>query len=180
MKTNFALLPILWLVLTAVAAAKDTASAVTVPESIVVPSGGTGYLVVKFDRKLLRDKLDVSLEQLPKGLAVVDKPPAKSVEKDDGDTILALLASESVPAGDLGRLQLIVAGPDLQIKKSVDIKIVQFGMRPLSWLVMSVSVSAVLILVSFCVWRVLTLPPVEEETLKGPLEIDTRDTDNAD
>ena len=48
------------------------------------------------------------------------------------------------------------------------------------WIVMCISVGSVLSLVSFCLYRVLTLPPVEEEHLKGPLEIDTRDTIDAD
>jgi hypothetical protein len=47
-------------------------------------------------------------------------------------------------------------------------------------IVMLASVGSVLVLVSFCLYRVLTLPPVEEESLKGPLEIDTRDTKAAD
>jgi len=48
------------------------------------------------------------------------------------------------------------------------------------WIVMISSIGAVLLLVVYCMYRVLTLPPVEEETLKGPLEIDTRDTADAD
>ena len=48
------------------------------------------------------------------------------------------------------------------------------------WCVMVISVGSVLVLVSFCLVRVLSLPPVEEETLKGPLEIDTGDTEDAD
>ena len=49
------------------------------------------------------------------------------------------------------------------------------------WIIMTISVGAVLSLVAYCLVRVLTLPPVEvEESLKGPLEIDTRDTDDAD
>ena len=48
------------------------------------------------------------------------------------------------------------------------------------WLVMSLSVGTVLVLVTYCVVRVLSLPPVEMEDLKGPLEIDTRDTQDAD
>ncbi len=49
------------------------------------------------------------------------------------------------------------------------------------WLVMTISVSAVLCLVSYCLVRVLSLPPVEiEEHLKGPLEIDTRDLQDTD
>ncbi len=49
------------------------------------------------------------------------------------------------------------------------------------WIVMLLSVGSVLALVSFCLFRVLSLPPVEiEKHLKGPLEIDTRDTSDAD
>lgn len=48
------------------------------------------------------------------------------------------------------------------------------------WIVMIISVGFVLALVSFCLWRVLTLPPLEEQNLKGPLKIDTRDTSDAD
>jgi hypothetical protein len=46
---------------------------------------------------------------------------------------------------------------------------------------MVVSVGSVLVLTAFCLVRVLTLPPeVVEEHLKAPLDIDTRDTNNAD
>ena len=45
---------------------------------------------------------------------------------------------------------------------------------------MLLSVGSVLALVSYCLYKVLTLPPVEEESLKGPLEIDTGDTTDAD
>jgi hypothetical protein len=48
------------------------------------------------------------------------------------------------------------------------------------WLVMTVSVSSVLALVIYCTYTVLRLPAVEEEPIKGPLEIDTRDTQEAD
>lgn len=48
------------------------------------------------------------------------------------------------------------------------------------WIVMILSVGSVLTLVTFCMYRVLTLPPVEQEHLKGPLDIDTHDTHNAD
>lgn len=53
--------------------------------------------------------------------------------------------------------------------------------NPAGWAVMIASISGVLVLVSFCLYKVLTLPPVEfEDHLKGPLEIDTRDTSDAD
>ena len=53
-------------------------------------------------------------------------------------------------------------------------------MQPAGWIVMLVSVGSVLSLVTFCMYKVLSLPPVEEEHVKGPLEIDTGDTQDAD
>jgi hypothetical protein len=53
-------------------------------------------------------------------------------------------------------------------------------MTAAGWMIMIASVSGVLGLVSFCMYRVLTLPSAEVETLKAPLEIDTGDTENAD
>ena len=44
------------------------------------------------------------------------------------------------------------------------------------WVVMLLSVGSVLTLASFCVYRVLTLPPADEESVKGPLDIDTGNT----
>ena len=48
------------------------------------------------------------------------------------------------------------------------------------WIVMIVSVGTVLTLVVYCVTKVLSLPPVEMEDIRGPLEIDTGDTQDAD
>lgn len=49
------------------------------------------------------------------------------------------------------------------------------------WIVMIASVTGVLALVSFCMYRVLTLSPADvSERMKAPLDIDTRDTENAD
>ena len=49
------------------------------------------------------------------------------------------------------------------------------------WIIMSVSVSSVLTLVTFCLYRVLSLPAIDvKEHLVGPLEIDTHDTVDAD
>jgi hypothetical protein len=54
-------------------------------------------------------------------------------------------------------------------------------MTPAGWIIMICSVGAVLTLTSFCLHRVLTLPPsVAAEHLKRPLGIDTGDTTNAD
>jgi hypothetical protein len=52
------------------------------------------------------------------------------------------------------------------------------GLSTAGLVVMCVSIGAVLSLLSFCLYKVFSLPPVEvEEHLKGPLEIDTGDTD---
>lgn len=53
-------------------------------------------------------------------------------------------------------------------------------MQPAGWTVMLLSVGTVLTLLSFCLFRVLTLPPVEEESLHGELNIDTGDLVDAD
>ncbi|MCA9238066.1 MAG: hypothetical protein KDA44_21480 [Planctomycetales bacterium] len=54
------------------------------------------------------------------------------------------------------------------------------ALTPQGWAMMLVSISVVLGLVSYCLYRVLTLPPVDVQDIKGPLEIDTRDTTDAD
>ncbi len=55
------------------------------------------------------------------------------------------------------------------------------GLSTAGLVVMVVSIGAVLSLVSFCLYKVFSLPPVEvEEHVKGPLEIDTGDTSDAD
>ena len=43
------------------------------------------------------------------------------------------------------------------------------------WTVMLISIGSVLLLVGFCLYRVLTLPPVDFEEIKGPATIDTGD-----
>jgi len=55
------------------------------------------------------------------------------------------------------------------------------GLNTAGLTVMIVSIGAVLTLVSFCLYKVFSLPPVEvEEHVKGPLEIETGDTDVVD
>ena len=55
------------------------------------------------------------------------------------------------------------------------------GLTPAGWTTMLLSIGAVVSLVTFCLVKVMQLPPVEGvEHLKGPLEIDTGDTDDAD
>ncbi len=48
------------------------------------------------------------------------------------------------------------------------------------WIVMVLSVSIVLALLGYCLSKVMGLPPVEVEDIKGPLEIDTGDTEYSD
>jgi hypothetical protein len=49
------------------------------------------------------------------------------------------------------------------------------------WVIMIGSVGAILTLVTFCMNRVLRLPPADLEThLKAPPDIDTRDLQDAD
>lgn len=55
------------------------------------------------------------------------------------------------------------------------------SMTSAGWTIMAVSVLSVLALVTFCLYRVLTLPPVDvTDHLKAPLDIDTQDTIDAD
>lgn len=54
-------------------------------------------------------------------------------------------------------------------------------MNALGWLIMIASVGSVLVLNVFCLYRVLTLPPVEVDSLDtAPLDIDTHDLRDAD
>jgi hypothetical protein len=54
-------------------------------------------------------------------------------------------------------------------------------MTPLGWTIMIVSICSVLALNVFCLYRVLTLPPVDVRHLDiAPLDIDTRDTHRPD
>lgn len=53
-------------------------------------------------------------------------------------------------------------------------------MEPIGWVMMIVSIVIVLCMITFCLVKVLTLPAVEMDEIKGPLEIDTQDTTDAD
>ena len=53
-------------------------------------------------------------------------------------------------------------------------------MTAAGWLLMIVSVGTVISLVSYCLYTVLSLPPVEVEHLHGQPDIDTRDREDAD
>ncbi len=53
-------------------------------------------------------------------------------------------------------------------------------MTAAGWTIMIVSVGSVLALTAFCFYRVLTLPAMELDELKAPLDIDTGDTSEPD
>jgi hypothetical protein len=53
---------------------------------------------------------------------------------------------------------------------------VLFTVLPATWAAMVISVGGVLSLCGYCLVRVLTLPAVEVEHLKAPLDIETGDT----
>lgn len=53
-------------------------------------------------------------------------------------------------------------------------------METSGWITMLLSVGSVLSLLSFCLYRVLSLPAMEEDSVHGRLEIDTGDTEDAD
>jgi hypothetical protein len=48
-------------------------------------------------------------------------------------------------------------------------------MTPLGWLMMIASCSSVIALTAFCLYRVLTLPPVEVGKIHSRLEMETQD-----
>jgi hypothetical protein len=158
---------------------KDTSW--SVPEAVTVPVGGTGYLAVKIDRKQIKDTVEVEVVGLPEGVKVKGKPK-RTLEREDAEANFTLVSEADVkPAGDQKILVNLITTGVARPPREVKLNVVNFDLQPGSALVMGLSILAVLTLVSFCVWRVLTLPPVEvEEHLKGPLEIDTRDTQDAD
>jgi hypothetical protein len=54
-------------------------------------------------------------------------------------------------------------------------------MTALGWIIMSISLSSVIGLTAFCLYRVLTLPPVEVKRLDvAPLDIETPDLSDPD
>ena len=47
-------------------------------------------------------------------------------------------------------------------------------------IIMFISVGSVVLMTFYCIYRVLQLPPTEIDDIKGPLEIDTGDTQDSD
>lgn len=149
------------------------------PKQFAIPQGGTGYLTVSIDRKKWKGPVYLEIRGLPAGVVV--KPAARvELKKDEEKSVdFTFLTGGSVEAKEYP-IQLAVVGEQGEKKKSLPLEVRDFAIRGYGLLAMVLSVTAVLLLSVFCIFRVLTLPPTEEETLKGPLEIDTKDTQDAD
>lgn len=147
-----------------------------------VPVDGIGYLEVKIDRDAIKGAVIISIVELPAGIKLVDKAKVQTLKTDnDNEVTFKLWAGKDLDPQKVYKAKVRVKTETGESLKEVDIIVRDFNLHGTSWIIMFISVTAVIILVSFCVYRVLTLPPVEmEETLKGPLEIDTRDTEDAD
>jgi hypothetical protein len=98
-------------------------------------------------------------------------------------TVLALLMVLVYFAGKrwkaIGKLSFDKDSTDAGIMSMVAVAWVSallFATLPGAWAAMIISVGCVLVLCGYCLIRVLTLPAVETEHLKAPLDIDTGDT----
>jgi hypothetical protein len=160
---------------------------INAPESFPVPHGGMGHLSVTIDRKKWRGPVQVELRGLPAGVTV--KEPVKVLLKEaedpqekekDQSASFTLVASDQLDAGKEYPIRVAVIGTAAEKEKTANLEVRDYSIRGYGLMAMVVSVTAVLLLASFCIFRVLSLPPLEEETLKGPLEIDTKDTQDAD
>lgn len=154
----------------------------SVPDSVTVPVGGTGYLKVKIDRGQIKDDVQLEVAGLPTGLSVKGGPRRTlKRSEDDSDITFVLLADSEIEPSKERKITVNLVAGEKRALKTPELLVINYDLQTGSALVMGISIIAVLTLVTFCVWRVLTLPPVEvEEHLKGPLEIDTRDTHDAD
>jgi hypothetical protein len=153
-------------------------SSITVPERVVIPVGGTTDFTVEVDREKLEGKATVEVTGLPEGVTV-EKQTATLGSKEDSLSV-ALRASGDIKADQDHKLTVVVATAEGRQWATFTLHTEHYTLDAVSWVIMLVSVLTVLLLVSFCLIRVLTLPPTEEESIKGPLEIDTGDTQNAD
>lgn len=148
------------------------------PAKVTVPVGGTGYLLVKIDRETVSGPVSVALAGLPPGVTAIQ--PKLTLKANQEQAEFTLRSAADVQPGDY-KAKVVITGNHVTQEKTVTVQIQDFRLNAAGWVAMLLSVSGVLLLCGFCVWRVLMLPPVEvEETLKGPLEIDTRDTTDAD
>jgi hypothetical protein len=166
-------------VLTAAATANaqeaEEDKSLSVPKAVVVPQGGRGYLSVKVDRDVFKNKVEIAVTGLPPGMTVDGKSKVELSAAADNAWEFKLLAATDLAEKDYN-IRVAASDADKTITKDkiVPVTVQNFDVRGYGVLIMVISVASVLLLVSFCMYRVLMLPPTEEETLKGPLEIDTR------
>jgi hypothetical protein len=155
----------------------------TVPDTpdkaVKVPIGGTGYLSVGVKRaEGFKGDVTVELRELPRGVSA--DSARKTVAAGEGAASFTFTASADAPPVET-EIKVVSSSGATVLDAPVPFAVEDFSLTPAGTVVMVVSVACVISLVSFCVLRVMTLPPVEvEETIKGPLEIDTRDTEDAD
>lgn len=151
---------------------------IQVPERVVIPVGGITDFEVKIDRDLFEGKATVTLAGLPGGVEIIQGDGVIPSKK--GSASFTLRANKDVQ-GEQDHQVTVVASAGVETKETeFTLHTENFFLSTTSWIIMLVSVGSVLTLVSFCLWRVLTLPPTEEESLHGPTDIDTGDTQDVD
>jgi hypothetical protein len=160
-------------------AAAEKKPAVTVPERVVIPVGGTTEITVQVDKDVIEGRARVELRGLPEGVQVIKGEGVIAAKADAKSTSFTLLADKDVKAEQDHRVTVVVTAGDTVEKAAFTLHTEKYTLTATSWVIMLVSVGSVLVLVTFCLVRVLTLPPTEEESLKGPLEIDTGNTHDA-
>lgn len=169
---------------------KKKPSLLTVPEKVLIARGGKVKLKATINGDALAEDVDekkltiVVKNPLPEGLRLKDGDNPKDVDfksKPDKKTksvVWTLLADVEAPVDMNAKLRVEVrvnGQSEPLVRKEIPVTIHDFTLST-GWPVMVVSVTTVLCLVGFCLWRVLTLPPVEvEEHLQGPLTIETPD-----
>jgi hypothetical protein len=161
-------------------AAEEAKPAVTVPERVIIPVGGTTEVTVEIDRDVIEGRATVELRGLPEGVKVIKGEGVIAAKADSKSTSFTLRASRDVKGEQDHEVSVVVTAGDTVGKAAFTLHTENFTLTPASWVIMLVSVGSVVVLVTFCLIRVLTLPPTEEESLKGPLEIDTGNTHDAD
>ncbi len=164
---------------------KKKATFILQAQEDVDPKGEYQAQVTVTDEKTRKEfELDgdvlIELRQLQKG-KTSPQESSLSFQREEGSKEKIDLKPETPLKVNIQNAHVVVVGDETtQKKREVPILVRNYNIRGFGLAAMSLSVVTVLALVSFCLYRVLSLPPAEEEHLKGPLEIDTKDTENAD
>ncbi len=157
--------------------------AVKVTPKVFIPVDKKATLEIKVNRELLDGNIAVEIKGLPKGISSnIENGILKDPEEKKPDTNLpfSLKAAPDFELDEFHKAKVLVSLNNVTVPMEFEVVVQNYHLETGGWMVMVISVCSVLLLVSFCLVRVLTLPPTEEETLKGPLEIDTGDTQEAD